>query len=187
MGVITHDIGSEIKETVDIIEDFRKHNKLDVKEEENFSKQFSKKLLGKIPQVYGFSFFTPIAKRWCTQFNENSKLICRYDEVSECNHNDVVGWSMDPEISKKFVCILFRDHDAESIYMSTRLNFMKKLFEDVAGNIIEVPAKGKKRLSKMMYMMYLGDYISCYLAIFRKIDPSPVEAISELKNELAKL
>jgi len=187
MGVITHDISSEIEETIEIIEDFRKNNKLDVNEKENFSKQFSRKLLGKIPQVYGFSFFAPIAKRWCTQFNENSKLICRYDEVSECNHNDVVGWSMDPEISKKFVCILFRDHDAESIYMSARLNFMKKLFNDVAGDVLEVPAKGKKRLAKMMYMMYLGDYISCYLAILRKIDPSPVEAISELKNELAKL
>ncbi len=186
-GVITHDINSEIQETIQILKEFRKNNKLEVKEKENLSKQLSKKILNKIPQVYGFDFYTPIAKRWCTQLNENSKIICRYDEVSEANHNDIVGWSMNPEISKKFTCVLLRDHDAESIYMNTRLNFMKKLFKDVAGNTIEVHAKGKKRLAKMMYMMYLGDYISCYLAILRKIDPSPVEAISELKKELAKI
>jgi glucose/mannose-6-phosphate isomerase len=186
-GVITHDISTEIQETIELLQDFRKNNKLDVKETENLSKQLSRKILNAIPQVYGFNFYTPIAKRWCTQFNENSKIICRFDEVSESNHNDIVGWSMDPDVSKKFTCILLRDHEAESIYITTRLNFMKKLFEDVAGSVIEVPAKGKKRLAKMMYTMYLGDYISCYLAVLRNIDPSPVEAIAELKNELAKI
>jgi glucose/mannose-6-phosphate isomerase len=71
--------------------------------------------------------------------------------------------------------------------MQKRLDFMKKLFESIAGNLIEIPIKGKKRLAKMMYAMYLGDFISCYLAILRKIDPSPVDIITELKNELAKL
>jgi len=45
----------------------------------------------------------------------------------------------------------------------------------------------KKRLAKMMYAMYLGDYMSCYIAVLRNIDPSPVEAIAELKEELAKI
>lgn len=39
----------------------------------------------------------------------------------------------------------------------------------------------------MMYVMYLGDFISCYLAILRNIDPTPVDAITELKSELAKI
>jgi glucose/mannose-6-phosphate isomerase len=71
--------------------------------------------------------------------------------------------------------------------MSKRLDFMKKLFEDIAGNVLEIKPLGKKRLSKILYAMYLGDFISCYLAILRKIDPTPVAAITELKNELAKL
>jgi len=186
-GVVTHDISSELQETVEVLKEFRNQNKLDVKESENIAKQISKSLLKSIPQVYGFRFYTPIAKRWCTQFNENSKIICRFDEVSESNHNDIVGWSMDPDVSKKFTCVLIRDHETESIYITTRLNFMKKLLSDVAGDVIEISAKGKRRLTKMMYTMYLGDYVSCYLAILRKVDPSPVEAIAELKNELAKI
>lgn len=187
IGFSTSDIESEIEETISITDEFRNHNKKDVSEKDNISKQMAKKIFNTIPQVYGFNIYTPIAKRWCTQFNENSKLICRYDEVSECNHNDIVGWSMNPEVSKKFTCILFRDDEYETIYMSKRLDFMKKLFEDVAGNVIEIQASGKKRLAKMIYAMYLGDFISCYLAILRKIDPTPVDAITELKSELAKL
>jgi glucose/mannose-6-phosphate isomerase len=187
VGVIQNDMQQEISESIEITKEFQKNNNKEISVSKNLSKQYSKKILNKIPQVYGFGIYTPIAKRWCTQFNENSKLICRYDEVSECNHNDIVGWSMNPEVSKKFSCILFRDHELESIYMRTRLDFMKKLFKDVAGDLIEINIHGKKKLAKMMYLMYLGDYLSCYLAILRKVDPTPVDAIMELKAELSKL
>jgi len=187
IGILHQDIHNEIEETIQIAEEFRDNNKKEIPLKKNPSKQLAKKMLGKIPQVYGWDFYTPIVKRWCTQFNENSKLICRYDEVSECNHNDIVGWSMDPDVSKQFNCILFRDHEVETVYITKRLDFMKKLFNDVAGGVIEIPIHGKRRLAKMMYAMYLGDFTSCYLAILRKIDPSPVEAIRELKEELAKI
>ncbi|KYK24025.1 hypothetical protein AYK24_06835 [Thermoplasmatales archaeon SG8-52-4] len=186
-GVINFDFNSEVEEAITITNDVSNKNKKEVIEKKNISKQIAKKIFNTIPQLYGFSIYTPVAKRWCTQFNENSKIICRYDEVSECNHNDIVGWSMNPEVTKDFTCILFRDDDYESIYMSKRLDFMKKLFEDVAENVLEIRSQGKKRLAKIMYAMYLGDFISCYLAILRKIDPTPVDAITELKNELAKL
>lgn len=187
IGLLQKNINQEIQETIQVAEEFTKNNKKEMPEEKNLSKQIARKLFNKIPQVYAWDFYIPIAKRWCTQFNENSKIICRYDEVPECNHNDIVGWSMNPEVSKKFICILFRDYENESIYITKRLNFMKKLFEEVAGDIIEIKIHAKKRLSKIIYAMHLGDYVSCYLAILRKIDPTPVEAIQQLKEELSKI
>ena len=187
IGFLQKDINLEIQDTIHTIEEFSKNNKKEIPEEKNLSKQIAKKIFNKIPQIYGWGFYIPIAKRWCTQFNENSKIICRNDEVPECNHNDIVGWSLNPEVSKKFICILFRDHENESIYINKRLNFMKKLFDNVAGDTIEIKINVKRRLSKIMYSMYLGDYVSFYLAILRKIDPTPVEAIRQLKEELAKI
>lgn len=64
---------------------------------------------------------------------------------------------------------------------------MINLFENVTENVIEIKIQGKKRLSKMIYLMCLGDFVSCYLAILRNIDPTPVEAITNLKAELAKI
>ncbi len=186
-GILRIDIEKEIQETIALTEDFRDKNKKDILLDKNISKKIAQKIYKKIPQIYGWQEFTPIAKRWCTQFNENSKIICRFDEVSECNHNDIVGWSLNTEATKNFVCILFRDKDEESIYMSTRLDFMKKLFKTNAADTIEIDIEGKKRLAKMMYTMYLGDFVSCYLAILRKIDPTPVNIITELKEELAKI
>jgi len=187
IGLLNDFIEPEIIETIEITQEFRDKNKKTIPTEDNISKQTAKKIFNTVPQIYGWGAYTSIARRWCQQLNENSKVICRYDEVSECNHNDIIGWSMNPEISKKFTCILFRDEADESIYMSKRLNFMKEFYEGVASNVIEIPVKGKKRLAKMMYTMYLGDYISCYLAILRETDPTPIDAITELKNELAKI
>lgn len=187
VGLLHNFIESEIEETIEITQEFRNKNKITIPTKDNISKQIAKKIFNTIPQIYGWGIYTPIARRWCQQLNENSKIICRYDEVSECNHNDIIGWSMNPEMSKKFTCILFRDETDESIYMSKRLNFMQEFYEGVASNVIEIHTKGKKRLAKMMYTMYLGDYISCYLAILRKTDPTPVDAITELKKELAKI
>ena len=187
IGVLNNSINEEINETINIVKEFRDKNKKTIDEKDNISKQCAKNILNTIPQIYAFNFYNPIARRWCQQFNENSKIICRYDEVPECNHNDIVGWSMNPEISKKFTCLLFRDKSEESIYMSKRLDFMKEFYESVTSNVIEIYAKGKKRLAKMMYTMYLGDFVSCYIAVLRKIDPTPVTAITELKKELAKI
>lgn len=187
VGLLKNNIQNEIKETISVAENLKKNNKKSVPEEKNHSKQIARKLFRTIPQVYGWGFYESIARRWCQQFNENSKVICRYDKVSECNHNDIVGWSKNPKFSKNFTCILFRDKKNESLKMSERLDFMKKLYDDVAAKVVEIDIPDKKRLPRMMYAMYLGDYISCYLAILRKIDPSPVEVIDELKNRLDKI
>lgn len=187
IGLLKDGFELDIDETISLMEETRNRNKKDVLEKDNLSKQLARKILGTIPQVYGFDFYAPIARRWCTQLNENSKVICRYDEVPECNHNDIVGWSMNPEVSKNCTCIMFRDSENESVFMSKRLNFMKKLFEEVSKNVMEIQVQGKKRLAKMMYAMYIGDFTSCYLAILRNIDPTPVDAITELKNELSRI
>jgi glucose/mannose-6-phosphate isomerase len=64
---------------------------------------------------------------------------------------------------------------------------MKNLYLEVAKDVIEINVKGKKRLSKMLYAMLLGDFISVYLAILRNVDPTPIVAITELKDELSRL
>jgi len=186
IGLLKTAIETDIEETIAVTTDFVTLNKKEVPEENNLAKHLAKKIFNTIPQIYGWGVYTPIAIRWRHQLNENSKIIARSDIVPECNHNDIVGWSGNPDISKQFSCILFRDKDEETIDMTTRLNFMRDLFHNTAGNVIEVSPKGKSQLAKMMYLMCLGDFTSCYLAVLRGINPSPVDIITELKKRLAE-
>jgi glucose/mannose-6-phosphate isomerase len=186
IGLLKTTIDTDIQETISVTQDFIATNSKAVPEENNQAKQLASKLFNTIPQIYGWGVYTPIAIRWRHQFNENSKIIARTDIAPECNHNDIVGWSANPEISKQFSCVLFRDRDEETIDMTTRLNFMRDLFRNTAGTVLEVSPKGKSQLAKMMSLMCLGDFTSCYMAVLRGVDPSPVDIITELKKRLAE-
>ncbi|HDD57322.1 MAG TPA: bifunctional phosphoglucose/phosphomannose isomerase [Thermoplasmatales archaeon] len=185
-GVISYDISNELNETIEVTRELRNRNKKEILESENQAKQIAETIYETIPNIYGWNYYAPIAKRWRTQLNENSKVIARDDIVSECNHNDIVGWSFDPEVSKKSSCVLLRDTKHEPTQVSKRFEFMKKLFNNVAANTVEVNAIGETLLARMISLMYIGDFVSIYLALLRKVDPTPVDIITELKTELAR-
>ncbi|RLF67158.1 MAG: bifunctional phosphoglucose/phosphomannose isomerase, partial [Thermoplasmata archaeon] len=45
--------------------------------------------------------------------------------------------------------------------------------------------KGEGIWERIMNAIYLGDWTSYYLAVLRKVDPLPVDIITELKKELS--
>ena len=187
MGLFTNSIDKEIQETIDVTRRLIEQISPSIPVEQNMAKQISQILHHTIPQIYGWEIYTPLARRWATQFNENSKVISRHDTVPETNHNDIVGWSEDLKVASQFSVILFRDSSLESLQMKTRLDFMKTFYQQVAANLIEIPVHGKSPLAKMMYLLVLGDYVSCYLALLQNKDPTPVSIINQLKDTLQRL
>jgi glucose/mannose-6-phosphate isomerase len=187
IGLLNNILKIDFEDIINTAELIVNENNIRVLEEKNPTKTIAKKIFNSIPQIYGWYIYEPVARRWSNQFNENSKIIAKYDFISESNHNDIVGWSQNPEVSKNFSCIVFRDKNLESIYTSARLNFMKILYRDLSKNFIEIETKGKNLISKIIYTTYFGDYVSCYLAILRNIDPTPVIIIDELKEKIESI
>ena len=62
----------------------------------------------------------------------------------------------------------------------------------ITGNILDqsgvkheiVDAIGKSKLAQMMSLIFMGDYVSYYLALLYGIDPYPIKAVAYLKAEL---
>lgn len=173
----------EVEEAIEIAESLKEKIKKGVSTERNMAKKIAKKIYGKMPRIYGNGIFSVAAKRWESQFNENSKIFAFSYEVPECDHNEIVGWSTPCNWYDEFVCIFLRSDESPRI--RSRMDFMKKIFEKCS-DVIEVIAEGKCDLAKMIYSIYLGDYVSCYLALLRNIDPTPVDIIQELKRKLGK-
>jgi glucose/mannose-6-phosphate isomerase len=46
-------------------------------------------------------------------------------------------------------------------------------------------ASGMSRLAQMWSLLQMGDYVSYYLALNYGVDPTPVDALSALKQRLA--
>ena len=176
LGVIKeYDVGDVIKKAKVI----RDRIKKDVRIEKNEAKQLAIKIKG-IPLIYASDFLSPIAVRWRQQFNENSKMIAFDFCVPESNHNEIMAW--EGMIKKDYTCIFLR-HKNEKDKIRKRFDFMKEVYSKKA-NVIEVFAEGGSKLEQMIHILYLGDYVSTYLALFRNIDPTPVNLIQKLKKKI---
>lgn len=185
IGVI-EGISKEILDTVKTLDKVKDEIKASIPTNQNKAKKLALEIKDTIPVIYGFREYTGVAYRIKTQLNENSKMFCKFDVLPELNHNEVVGWeNLKPNLAKLLSVILLRSHD-EPLEIKVRFEVLKKILSQKTSNIHEVYSRGETKLAKMFSTLYFGDYLSYYLAILNKVDPTPVKTISFLKEELEK-
>jgi glucose/mannose-6-phosphate isomerase len=181
---LIHTDEEEIKEAVAVVTDVSGEVKPSTPTALNPSKRLAIGLKGSIPFVCGFDFYESVATRMKTQFNENSKVPAKTEHFSELNHNETVGWTGSTDLPRNFSIVLIRD-EQEPIEIRTRVDFTRSLVLDrSAERVLEVRARGKGRLARMLSVMYVGDFASIYLAILYGVDPTPVLIVDELKRKL---
>lgn len=142
--------------------------------------RIAKKIHGKTPVVYSSNLFGPVAYRWKTQFNENSKSPAFHHVFAELNHNEIVGYQL---MNKSdWAAIFIRDaQDHERIKL--RMDITKEIISQRV-EVEEVFTRGEGLLSRIFSGIYYGDFASYYLALANKVDPTPVNVIENLKKRL---
>ena len=147
----------------------------------NSGEELSKKLKDKIPIIYASEALGAIALRWKTQINENAKMPAFHNVFSEMNHNEIAGYKC---MDRKFAVVMIRDkHDNERI--KKRMDICKDIME-VNVDVEEIETQGESLLARMFSTIYLGDFVSYYLALWNRADPSPVEIIEDMKKRLVE-
>ncbi len=149
----------------------------------NRAKQLAARLRTRTPIVYGARPFDAIAKRWQTQFNENAKMLAFSSTLPEADHNEIVGWALDTS-ARRFAPILLRDVD-ETPEMRRRLDATAAMFGKHT-KVEQVRDEDDQLLGRMLGTVFLGDYVSLYLATLRRVDPAPMAPITELKKRLKR-
>jgi glucose/mannose-6-phosphate isomerase len=141
-------------------------------------------MYGKIPVIYGAELTAVAALRWKCQINENAKALAFNHQFPELNHNEIVGWERPAELMSAFRVIYLRDSDTHP-QNNRRMEITAELLKQYVGDIREFSSHGEGRLARVLSSIYLGDFLSLYLAVLSDIDPSPVERIENLKQRLA--
>jgi len=151
----------------------------------NYPKQLATKIHGKVPVIYGGGILSEVAQRWKTQLNENSKNLAFYDLFPELNHNTAAGYAYPPSARDEiFVCLL----RSSLLHPRTQLRYeaTAKLLDEANIGYEIVDAGEESIMAQMMSLILLGDYLSYYLAILNKADPTPVAQIDSVKKYLAR-
>jgi glucose/mannose-6-phosphate isomerase len=138
-------------------------------------------LVGRIPVVYGGPTTSAVARRWRSQLNENAKVAAFYGELPEAHHNEVVGWRhTDAPLSAVVL-----EAPGEHTRMYARFDVTQEVAQAAGIPIQRVGSHGEGAVARVMSLVLLGDLVSVYLAALLGQDPTPVEAIEDLKSRLS--
>jgi glucose/mannose-6-phosphate isomerase len=116
--------------------------------------------------------------------NENAKQPAFCHELPEMDHNEIVGWAGAAEAGR-FSAVFLEDSDQHPRERE-RFELTAKLIEPAADRVIRWETEGETRTERMLGAVMLGDLVSLQLAAARGVDPSPVDVIERLKDELGR-
>ena len=161
----------ELNEMLEILKQTDKFN--------DAGEELSKKLKEKIPVIYASDALGAIAFRWKTQINENAKMPAFYNVFSEMNHNEIAAYK---GMDHKFAVVIIRDK-FDNDRIKKRMDICKEIMGEYV-EVEEVETQGESLLARMFSAIYLGDFVSYYMALSNRVDPSPVEIIEGMKKKL---
>ncbi|MDP3731450.1 MAG: bifunctional phosphoglucose/phosphomannose isomerase [Candidatus Omnitrophota bacterium] len=184
---IARDIAPSISEMVGALEELKNKNlNAAIGQKDNIAKYVADKLFNKLAVIYSGSIhFDAVVTRLRGQLNENSKSLALTHVFPEMNHNEIAGWQNPKKLFKNFVVLMLRDKDMHS-RVATRMDITSDILKDEGVPVLEIWSRGQSLLSRTFSLIYIGDFISFYLAILYGIDPTPVERVTYLKKRLAE-
>jgi glucose/mannose-6-phosphate isomerase len=176
----------DLRETVELLRQ-KSDVYADYTARSNEALNIARESVGRLPVIYSTTeHFDSVNLRWRTQLAENAKVLAYGNVLPEMNHNELVGWNVQKRLMKDIVVVVLRDADEYS-RVRVRLELTKRIIARYSSNVIETKSEGKSLLARMFSLVYLGDWISYYLALLNRVDPTPVKVIDYLKAELGKV
>jgi glucose/mannose-6-phosphate isomerase len=177
------DPSREIEETVNEMIQQRSLLAPELPDYQNPAKRQAGQLVDRWVSVFGADLLAPVARRWKGQISEIAKAWGQYEDLPEADHNTLAGVVNPADVLRKTMAIFLKashNHPRNQLRIDlTKKNFM---LEGISTDLIE--ARGKCRLAQMWTMIQFGDYTAYYLAMAYGVDPTPVAAIENLKQEL---
>jgi glucose/mannose-6-phosphate isomerase len=146
------------------------------------SKRLARELHGTIPVIHGAASTVAPGRRWSTQINENAKAPAFWSELPEANHNQICGWER-ASAEAPFSGVFLGDSDQHP-RVRRRIELMAAEVERTGARAIQLDARGESRLERVLSLVLLGDIVSVYMAALAGIDPTPVEPIERIKQQL---
>ncbi len=153
---------------------------------DNQALNLARELKDTLPVVYtGSGLMEPVGLRWRGQFEENSKVLAYGNIIPEMNHNEIVGWEQTAHLTGRLSVIILEDQ-SDHPKVKQRMQIVREMVEDQTVFAIKLSTMGNSRLTRQFSLVQLADWVSVYLALLNRVDPTPIAKIDLLKSRLAE-
>jgi glucose/mannose-6-phosphate isomerase len=151
----------------------------------NPARELARRIGRTIPIVYGGGALGAVAAyRWKCDVNENAKAPAYWHAYPELDHNEICAWGQHGDVTRQLFTLVELRHGFEHAQLAPRFAITREIVEEAVHQVLTVEAEGEGRLAQLLDLMYLGDWVSCYVALENDVDPGPIDAIFELKRRL---
>lgn len=174
---------AELDEAVSIMKDQQQNLSAQAPVVKNPAKRMAGQLAGRGVVVLASGLLAPVARRWKGQLNELAKAWAGYDVLPEADHNSIAGIENPMEMLTHTSAIFLRssaDHPRNQL----RSELTGKAFMLAGMSTDYYQARGDSRLAQQWSALHFGDYVAYYLAMLYEVDPTPIEAIQQLKRSM---
>ncbi len=192
----------EVEATAVLLETLATRNRPTAETVLNPAKTLALGLAGALPVIWGTSPLAGVsAYRFACQLNENSKVPAVWGVLPEAGHNQVVAFDGpfaggprdifadpfedgEPERTRMHL-VLLRDTE-EHPAVARRAVVVRDLARSRGLDVSELIAEGLSPFQRLASLVSLADWTTTYLALEEGLDPTPVDAITELKAAVSR-
>lgn len=171
----------------------------------NPAKRLAQELSGTLPVLWGTSPMAGVAAyRAACQLNENAQYPATWGVLPEASHNQVVAFDGpfgggprrsvgdlfadridDEPTTVPLQLVLLRDLE-EHPQVARRADVSAELARERGIGVSSVVAEGSSSFERLASLVGLLDWATTYLALLEGTDPTPVDAITALKQRIAR-
>ena len=137
---------------------------------------------GTVPVIFAAEHLTAAAQRGKNQFAENAKTLAVFEEVPESTHNTVV--SLEATSGARQVALAF-DSPLLGPGNRRRIEITARLYEERGFPFHRFTLSGRSLLADLWEATAVTDFVSCYLAVLRGIDPTPTPNLTRVRTQAA--
>ncbi len=141
-------------------------------------------LADRIPFVVGAEHLAPVARRWASQINENSKRVAFFGEIPEINHNFLLA--LTDQRADAIVAMLL-DSELSNERARRRVDLTEQLLREHGVAYERVLVPGVTPLDVMLRGAVLGDWLSWELAAMNGVDPADTSALERFKKDMVRV
>lgn len=153
----------------------------------NPARELARRIGRTFPLLWGAGAIGAVAAaRWKADVNENAKAPAFWGVFPELDHNEICGFGQHGDVTRQVLTLVELRHDFEHPQVARRVEVTRAIVDETLAQVLEVRAGGDGRLAQLVDLMYVGDWVSVYLALDAGVDPGPIEAIARLKDELGR-
>lgn len=147
----------------------------------NPAKILAQKILGKSPIIYATEKLAGVAKRFKDQINENAKNFAFYELLPEANHNAIEAYGR----PKDQLAVIILESNFDQTRNILRENILAEIIHKNHLLLERVKfIQAKDQLVEILVQVMFGDFVSFYLAMLNRVNPSLNDTVDILKKRM---